>query len=174
MRSVRTLLGLALGLSILGAVISAIAALVARSHLASRGGEGDDELDIVTIYDGLTIRSTATALRRVSVLCWYGGGTIDLRDAALDPGGATITLRALFGGIRLVVPAAWPVERSVTAIFGGVGDVRDPSLVAPVGPTLRVRGWAAFGGVAILSDAPDLDTDVVEAAPDLQPAATLS
>jgi hypothetical protein len=170
MRTIRNLLGLALGLSVLGAITSALAALAARNHLESHGTEADDELDLVTIYDGLTIRSTATALRRVSLLCWYGGGTLDLRGAALDPGGATITLRALFGGVRLVIPATWRVEPSVRAIFGGAGDVRDRTDLAPDAPVLRIRGWAVFGGVGILSDAPDLDGHVVDDAPTLQTA----
>jgi hypothetical protein len=163
MRVFRNLFGLFLGLSLLAGIASAVAAMVAKGRLESTGGDADDELDIVTIYDNRNVRSIAASLRRVSLLCWYGGATLDLRGATLDPDGATITLRALFGGIRLVVPDGWRIERDLIAVFGGAGDARDQALVATDGPTIRLRGFAIFGGIGIMADAPDLDlTDSIE------------
>jgi hypothetical protein len=172
MRALRNLVGLFVGLSLLAAIGSAVAALIARDRLESRGGDADDELDVVTIYDNRTIRSTAAALRRASLLCWYGGGTLDLRGATLDPDGATVTLRALFGGIRLVLPAAWKVENSMLGVFGGTGDIRDQALVSSDGPVVHLRGFAIFGGIGIVADAPDLDIEAaseesLEVSPDM-------
>lgn len=157
MRTIRSIFGLLLGILTLGAIASAVSALVVRRQVASSGTETDDEFDLVTIFDSLEFRSIAPGLRRGSSLCWYGGGTIDLRGAALDPSGADLTLRAVFGGLRLVVPASWPVQTRLTSLFGGVADARDAELVDSDGPVLRIVGFALFGGVAILDRAPDLD-----------------
>lgn len=147
MRLIRNLVGLV----VVGGIASAIAAVIAKRRMTSSGGQTDDEFDQVVIYDNLDFVSTAGALRRGSVLTWYGGGTIDLRGATLDPAGATIELRTLFGGLQLVVPPSWRVERDVTAIFGGVGDIRGFEPDTAASPVLRLTGWAAFGGIAIAS-----------------------
>ena len=69
--------------------------------------------------------SRATSFRGGSLLCWFGGGTVDLRGATLDPAGARLTIRAIFGGGLLVVPDDWQVDLKVIGIMGGVGDTRD-------------------------------------------------
>ena len=149
MRLIRNLIGLV----ILGGIASAVGAAIAKGRMASSGTETDDEFDLVTIYDSVTFASQAAALRRGSALTWYGGGTIDLRGATLDPAGATLELRMLFGGLQLVVPPSWRVERDVTAIFGGIGDVRGFESESTGGPVLRLTGWVAFGGIGIVSEA---------------------
>jgi hypothetical protein len=162
MRFVRTLLGAFLRLTIFGAIASAIGAAIARDRMASRGQPEDDEFDLVAIMNPLDFASTAKAFRRGSYLAWYGGGTLDLRGASLDPAGATLTVRAIFGGFRLVVPASWRVENRMLGIFGGSGDGRPASMIATDGPVLVLDGWAFFGGAGIVSEAPDLDARAAE------------
>jgi hypothetical protein len=157
MRPIRTIILTLFGLTILTAIASAIAAAVAKERLVSRAGETDDDIDLVTIYTGQDFQSKATAFRGGNVLTWYGGGTVDLRQATLDPAGATLNVKTIFGGFRLVVPETWKVEQRTMAIFGGVGDGRDPSLVDELGPTLVLQGFALFGGIGIVSKAPDVD-----------------
>lgn len=158
MRSIGGVLRAFIVLWLVAAAVSALAALVARRRMASKGGPADDELDLVAIYDSMEMASTAPALRRASVTAWYGGGTLDLRGATLDPAGALLTARAIFGGFRLVVPPTWRVEMHGTGAFGGFGDARRTDLVDPSGPILRIEGFALFGGVGIVSEAPDLAT----------------
>ena len=154
-------------LSILAAVSSAIAAAVVKNRMliASKGEPEDDELDLVAIYEPRNLTSTAPALRRASVTAWYGGGTLDLRGATLDPAGAPLTLRAIFGGYRLVIPATWRVELDTVGVFGGIGDGRQKDLVDAEGPVLRIEGFAVFGGVGIVSEAPDIDEKASEPTP---------
>jgi hypothetical protein len=152
-----------IGLSIMAGIASAIAAAVAKGRLLSKGEPADDELDLVAIYDALDLASTAPALRRASYTAWYGGGTLDLRGATLDPAGADLTVRAIFGGFRLIVPATWRVELHMAGVFGGIGDGRKRDLIDPVGPVLRIDGFAVFGGVGILSEAADFDEDLDKA-----------
>ena len=75
----------------------------------------------------------------------FGGGEVDLRDATLDPAGATLHVSTLFGGGSLVVPEGWNVETSLSGI-GGVGDMRPKVERSPDAPTLRVEGTNWFGG----------------------------
>ena len=163
MRTIRTLLRLFFGLALLGGLASALGAAYARGRIESRGDESDDEFDVVAIYAGQDFTSRAGALRRASVLSWYGGGTVDLRGASLDPAGATLTARSIFGGIRLVVPETWRVEHHVTGLFGGIGDARPAGRVDDALPVLRLEGFLLFGGVGIVAEAPDLDEQTAPA-----------
>ena len=157
MRTIRTLLTLFFGLFLVGGIASAIAAAYAKGRIESHAEEGEDEFDLAAIYSGQDFTSRAGALRRGSVLSWYGGGSVDLRHATLDPAGATLTARSIFGGIRLVVPESWHVERDMISVFGGVGDARNSQLVDPTLPVLHLEGYSVFGGIGIVSEAPDLD-----------------
>jgi hypothetical protein len=157
MRPLRSIFGLFLGLTVLAAIASALTAVVMKRRLISHGAESDDEIALVTIYTGRDFVSTSHSFRGGSVLTWYGGGTVDLRGATLDPAGARLSVRAIFGGLRLVVPETWTVEKRMSAIFGGIGDARDQDDVPAGGPTLVLEGFALFGGIGIVSEAPDLD-----------------
>jgi hypothetical protein len=141
-------------MGLLAALGSAVAAVIARGRMTSRGGPADDELDLVAIFEPMDVTSTAGALRRVSVTTWYGGGTLDLRAATLDPAGATITARSIFGGMQLVVPATWRINLQSVGFAGGAADTRDPAGVDPTGPLLTVRSTAVFGGIGIVSERP--------------------
>ncbi|HEX8024968.1 MAG TPA: hypothetical protein VF484_02070 [Candidatus Limnocylindrales bacterium] len=153
MRVLAKLIGLFVGLTFITALISAISAAILKERLVSRGEEADDEVDLVTIFNGREFASKAAAFRGGSVLTWYGGGSVDLREATLDPAGARLNTRTVFGGFQLVVPETWNVRTNVVAIFGGVADTRDQSRVVPDGPTLVVDGFALFGGVQVTSEA---------------------
>jgi len=153
MRAIAKLIGLFVGLTFITALVSAISAAILKERLISRGEELDDEIDLVTIFNGREFVSKAPAFRGGSVLTWYGGGSVDLRDATLDPAGATLETRTIFGGFQLVVPETWQVRTNVTAIFGGVADTRDHSRVIPDGPVLVLSGFALFGGVQVTAEA---------------------
>jgi hypothetical protein len=112
-----------------------------------------DEVDLVASFGPLDFRSTASAFRGGSVTTWFGGGLVDLRDATLDPAGATLRTSSLFGGGSLVVPEAWNVETRVVGI-GGVGDARSKADRPADAPTLRLEGVAIFGGWGITSQPP--------------------
>jgi hypothetical protein len=101
----------------------------------------------------MEFHSTADSFRGGTVTTWFGGGTLDLRHATLDPAGATIRTSTLFGGGNLIVPDDWRVETALMGI-GGAGDGR-PSGNPPAGaPTLRLEGLALFGGWGVTSEPP--------------------
>jgi hypothetical protein len=119
-----------------------------------------DEVDLVAAFAPLDFRSTSGAFRGGRVDTWFGGGVLDLRDATLDPMGATIEVNALFGGGNLVVPAEWNVETRIIGL-GGIGDSRPDVTRDPEAPTLRVEGIALFGGWGITSQPEDGRDDEV-------------
>lgn len=139
----------ALGLFILSSIGGAIAAFLVKQRTPSEGTPESDEVALVSIFEPLMFTSRATAFRGGTMLCWYGGGDLDLREATLDPTGADLTVRLAFGGGRLIVPDEWVVEMHVLAIMGGVADVRPMRERAADAPKLIVDGFAIFGGLAI-------------------------
>lgn len=109
-----------------------------------------DEVDLVANFAPFEFRSESSHFKGGTVTTWFGGGELDLRDAVLDPDGATLHVNALFGGGNLVVPETWNVESKLIGI-GGVGDGRPHVERAGDAPTLRLEGTAIFGGWGITS-----------------------
>ncbi len=137
-----------LGLVFLGVFAGfAAAAAVARRVVPSRGDADSDEVALAAIFDGIELKSTAQAFRGGSMLAWFGGIAVDLREAKLAPG-AHLSVHALFGGVALRVPAGWRVESSAKAITGGVA-VQVPPVDTADPPTLTLDGFALFGGIAV-------------------------
>jgi len=89
---------------------------------------------------------------------WYGGGVLDLRDTVLDPDGAVLEVRAVFGGGQILVPADWKVISSVGGL-GGLTDVRPARGHLDGAPELTIQGLVIAGGFAVMSE---LDEDGAE------------
>jgi hypothetical protein len=144
-----------------------IAGLVALGNVLARrrtvGDETSDEFAIAVYVGGVERTCRATALRRgnVSVVC--GGVDLDLREAVLDPEGASLELSATWGGINVTVPAEWHVVVEQRAVLGGVdANVTAPEELPDDAPALRIGAAARLGGVAIRAAGPD---DVADAPP---------
>lgn len=134
----------------------AAAALVKRA-LPSRGGEESDELALVAIFDGIDLKSRASAFTGGSVLAWFGGVSLDLRDAVPEPD-ARLTVHALFGGVAIRVPPGWRLVSDLTSFAGGA-DVREGAVESPDAPTLTIDGRAIFGGIAVGARTPVEDRE---------------
>jgi hypothetical protein len=129
------------------------AAAVMKRALPSRGDEESDEVQLVAIFDGVTLKSRATAFRGGSMLAWFGGVAVDLREAQLAPA-AHISVHSLFGGIAIRIPPGWRVESTAQALSGGVA-INAPEPDDPAAPTLTLEGFALFGGIAVGARAAD-------------------
>ena len=147
MRWVRTLLVFKLG-ALLG--MCAAAAFVKRA-VPSSGDEESNELSLVAVFDGIELKSRAQGFKGGSMLAWFGGIAVDLREAELAPG-ARLTAHTLFGGIELQTPLGWRVESTAKALSGGV-DVQTPARDDPAAPVLKLEGWAILGGIAVTAQA---------------------
>jgi hypothetical protein len=134
-----------------GMIAAAFAALSVKRRLTPTLDESADEITAVAIFGPLAFHSTSQAFRGGEVECWYGGGVIDLRDAQLAPEGATLRVRAIFGGGQIVVPASWKVMSRVTGL-GGIQDIREAQGHAAIDPELVIEGMLIAGGFAVSSE----------------------
>lgn len=139
-------------------IVGMIAALKARQQVAPTTDESADEIVASAIFGPLAYHSTARHLRSGTLECWYGGGALDLRDAVLAPEGATLSVRAVFGGGQILVPADWRVVSRVRGM-GALSDVRSAKGIAENAPTLTIEGLVFAGGFAVMSE---LDADGAE------------
>jgi hypothetical protein len=137
----------------LGAWIGMLAAAAfVRRAVPSQGDEESDTVALVAVLDGIDLKSRASDFSGGSMVAWFGGITVDLRDAVLAAD-ARLTVRTLFGGIAIRTPPGWRIESDVNVLLGGV-DVRDGEEHDPDAPVLVVDGLAVLGGVAIGPKAP--------------------
>ena len=132
----------ALALTTVGSFAGFMAAAAFVKHaVPSRGNEESDELGLVAVFDGIDLTSRATSFRGGSVLAWYGGISLDLREATLAPD-ARLTVHTLFGGVAIRVPPEWRLESNLQALAGGA-DVR-PGSESLDAPTLTLDGTGAL------------------------------
>jgi hypothetical protein len=113
----------------------------------SRGGAESDELRLVSIQDGIELKSRSQAFRGGTMLAWLGGIAVDLREAQLAPE-AHLEVGSLFGGVAIRVPPEWRIVSEVRSLAGGVA-VPTPTSESEDAPTLRLTGFSAFGGIAV-------------------------
>ncbi len=153
MRALRGLLLFKLGAF---AGMMAAAAYVRRT-VPSRGDEESDELALVAVLDGIELKSRAGAFTGGSMLAWFGGIAVDLREAELAPD-ARLSLNTLFGGIAIKTPPGWRIESELKALAGGV-DTPSAAADGPHAPTLTLTGTALLGGIAVGAKAIASDLD---------------
>lgn len=71
----------------LGAWVGMMAAAAfVRRAVPSHGDEESDELGLVAVLNGIELKSRARAFRGGSMLAWFGGIAVDLREVELAPG----------------------------------------------------------------------------------------
>lgn len=128
------------------------AAAFVRRAVPSQGDEESDELRLVAVFNGISLESRAKAFTGGSMLAWYGGIDVDLREVELAPD-ARLSLHTLFGGIAIKTPPGWRVESEMKAFAGGV-DTRTSPQDDPDAPVLHLTGTAVFGGIAVGAKAP--------------------
>lgn len=137
----------------LGAFAGVFAAARAlRPAFPSRGDAESDEVALVAIFDGVNVKSRASAFRGGTMLSWLGGIAVDLRDAQLAPD-ARLSLHSIFGGITIRIPPGWRVESNLHALGGGVA-IDAPQPDDADAPRLTLDGFALAGGIALGSKPP--------------------
>lgn len=127
----------------------------ARSRRSSRkrstGDSNADELNITCLFGGTEQRVTGSGFSGGQATAVFGGANIDLRDAVLAEGGATIDITAVFGGATLRVPDNWAVDMRTTNLLGGVEDKRARPSHEAAGGRLTITGLCLFGGITLES-----------------------
>ena len=148
-RGVVRVFGLFVVASMLFGMGSAVVASFAKRRVETTEDPASNEPTAASIFAGEQFVSSAPALRAARVITWFGGHDVDLRGATLDPSGAALDLRTMYGGTQIVIPEGWRVRSSVLSIFGGTQvDIEDDRLPADA-PLLELRGITLFGGVRV-------------------------
>ncbi len=116
-------------------------------QLASKPPTADEA---VAIFGGVQRVGRWNVPRRLRVVAVFGGVELDLRNAELPAGVIEIDVRAVFGGVQIIVPPTLAVEVHGLAIFGGFEHMhQEPPTPDPNAPALKIRGKAVFGGVSV-------------------------
>jgi hypothetical protein len=102
------------------------------------------------IMGGIEKKGRWTVPREMRTVCFWGGGSLDFREAELVPGVTELHITAVMGGLEIIVPPWLAIETDATAIMGGFEE-RDRGHGAPDPgcPLLRITGFVLMGGVSI-------------------------
>jgi class 3 adenylate cyclase len=108
----------------------------------------------VAIMGGSSPRGRWRAAERITAFAWWGGVTIDLREALIDTPTLEITAWAIMGGVNVIVPEGIPVELDGFVLMGGANDVTRVGRPIDGAPLVRVRARGLWGGVTALTRPP--------------------
>jgi hypothetical protein len=128
-------------------------ALIAKFLLKSNAGPETQEIDLVTVFGGDNLVSSADPFYGGKILTLYGGSVLDLRKATPAPTGVYLDVLVWMGGVSLVVPPGWRVDFNGKAIFGGFDDATQTTADPDV-PIVRVGGLLLFGGLQATTKSP--------------------
>lgn len=126
--------------------------IVARAagHRITGDALTDDVVRTTAVFGGPKVSSASRHFRGAWLTAFFGGITLDLRDAVPAPDGASINATVAFGGVDILVPKGWRISVRSTPIFGGLDDKTDHAApVAEGAPTLHVDALCVFGGVEL-------------------------
>lgn len=135
-------------------MIAAVGAAIAAKFILESNAEPDtEEIDLVAIFEGRELVSTADPFYGGKVMSMFGGVMMDLRQATPAPTGIDIDLMVAMGGVSVVVPEGWRVTRNVKIFAGGLDDRSKPTAEDDA-PVLNLKGMVAMGGVQIVAKPP--------------------
>ncbi len=107
-----------------------------------------DMIDTVAIFGGTDLTVTSQDFKGGQATALFGAVEIDMRDAKLHEGRATIHASAFFGGIDIKVPEGWQVETEGTPIFAALEN-KCKGTVPEDAPKLLIKASAIFAGIEI-------------------------
>jgi hypothetical protein len=134
-------------------------ALAAKLLLESNAEPTTEEIDLVSIFEGQNLRSTADPFYGGKVMAMFGGVIIDLREATPAPTGVYLDVVVALGGVSLVVPEGWRVRFDGRIMLGGFQDETRTTADEDV-PTVSVTGLVFMGGVQATTKSPAQTTAV--------------
>lgn len=125
-------------------------AAMAKFVLQSHADPETEEVDLISIFEGSSLVSTADPFYGGKVLAMFSGTALDLRKVTPSPTGVTIDLAAMFAGVALVLPEGWRVRSELKTILGGFAD-ETQTTADPDVPTVTLTGLVVLGGVRVIS-----------------------
>ncbi|MBA2954093.1 DUF1707 domain-containing protein [Nocardioides sp. MAH-18] len=147
-RTYADLVPITLDLPVAGA--ATLPAQVSRAQ-ASPVVPGPESESHVAILGGFDRKGVWIVPERLSVFAMMGGADLDLREAKFAAQEVVITVNCFMGGAQITVGPHVNVVMEGTGIMGGYSGPGDkvPAELDAGSPTVRVRGVAVWGGVAV-------------------------
>ena len=128
-------------------------ALVAKFMLKSNAGAETQEIDLVTVFGGENLVSSADPFYGGKILTMYGGTVLDLRKVTPAPTGIYLDVLLWMGGVDLVVPLGWRVDFTGKVLFGGFDDATQTT-ADPDAPMVRIGGIILCGRLRATTKSP--------------------
>ncbi|GAO41612.1 LiaF transmembrane domain-containing protein [Flavihumibacter petaseus] len=108
-----------------------------------------ERVEASSVFAGIRKNIISKTFSTGEVSAVFGSAEINMLQADLQPN-AKIELNAVFGSIKLTVPAHWQLKIEANAVLGSVDDKR-PQHSIYSDKVLIVEGNAVFGGIEIES-----------------------
>ncbi len=150
-----------LSLLLIAAGLAALVSVLDSSRKTNPLPEGSDRPVAVGDYqNSVTDYAVFGSLKRKLMSNEFQGGDlttvfgsleVDLRHAAITSvdKSAVLNINAIFGAVKLRVPALWRVHVTGAGIFGNFEDKTIPPNIGPDAPALIITGLAIFSAVEI-------------------------
>ncbi len=133
------------------ALLTAIAAAVAAKFLLESHAEPEtEEIDLVAIFDGKNLVSSADPFYGGHILAIFGGVQLDLRKVQPAPTGIRLEATVVMGGLSIVVPEGWRVFNEGDVFLGGFSDETRTTADEDV-PSLTIGGRVLLGGIQVIT-----------------------
>ena len=104
----------------------------------------------VVVIGDIARRGRWRIARRTTVVMGIGDCELDLRQAELEGDHATVTVVALIGDTKIVVPKHVDVELSGFLLIGEKSDQGAEGELAPSAPRVRVRVFGLIGELSVV------------------------
>ena len=114
----------------------------------STGSDEDSMLHGMAILGGYRRSNTSQDFRGGELTAIMGGAELDLREASIKQGEASIDIFAFWGGVKIKVPEDWTISLQGIPILGGFEDKTRPPK-SDSGKRLILKGYAIMGGAEI-------------------------
>lgn len=101
------------------------------------------------VIGGLKRRGSFRLSDRTVLVSLVGGVDLDLTEAELPPGGATVVKVSIVGGVRVLAPPDIQVQVSGFTLLGGRGFAEGTGTTGPVLRNQAIQAYGLLGGVSV-------------------------
>lgn len=108
----------------------------------------EDNLKRVLVFSGINAKVESTNFSKGELVAVFGGGDLDLSAVKTKAKEVELDLVAVFGGLRVRIPAEWKVTSEGVGILGGFSVETGKSSGNVL---VHLKGAAILGGVEVTS-----------------------
>jgi predicted membrane protein len=130
--------------------ISAGFSLVIRGFGGGGAADRSDDVRIIGVLSEQRVRSESMSFRQASLTSILGEVTLDLRNATLDPSGASVDAFCMLGDVKIIAPRGWRIHVNGIPVLGEFDDETEPQPDLPENaPELTITGVSLLADVDV-------------------------